>query len=70
MAKKTKRRRQKTTSSASRVELTPEEQQVALAELGLRPDQLVPQPTPTWAYLAAGVMVFGALALSARLVTR
>ena len=43
---------------------------MALAELGLRPDQLVPQPTPTWAYLAAGVMVFGALALSASLVTR
>jgi hypothetical protein len=72
MAKRTKRTRRKASrsaSSAKRASLTEEEKAVALAQLGLTPASLSPDP-PTWPYLVGGLMVLGALVLSTRLVTR
>jgi len=72
MAKKRRQKKKKTSSRplASQAEvLTPEERQVAMAELGLAESDLQVS-SAQWPYLVGGLMVLGALALSARMVTR
>lgn len=73
MAKQSRRSQKKTkrssSDSVSRVDLSPEERQVALSELGVS-EQDLESGTPVWAYLVGGGMILGALLLSIRLADR
>jgi hypothetical protein len=66
MAKKSKSRR-RPSSSPERLRLTPEEQSVALNELGLTQRDLS-YSRPTWAYAVGALIVVGSFAVAGRIM--